>query len=1026
MGRVVSVSLGVVIGLTLLPGMTAAQGTSAASVTGVVRDTTGGVLPGVTVEASSPALIEKVRSTVTDDQGRYTILELRPGTYTVTFTLQGFSVLKRDGLELTSNFTATVNAELKVGELQETITVSGQTPLVDVQNLTQQKTISSRLLASVPTNRTILGIAALIPAVVQPPNAQDVGGSKGERSVRITVHGGKTFDSRLLQDGMRYNALTPGLPPPLGASGLEGVGRGYYVNPLASNEIVIDIGTMGSAEYSLGGAQVNSILKDGGNRLSGSFFVGGTGHQLQADNLTSELQAQGLRSVNTVRKVHDVNLFVGGPISKDRLWFTSSARRWGTTTSVANLFRDANISARVPGAPAAVWRYAPDFSTPVYPEEIDKHFGFRLTYQATSKDKVSFSHDRQKNFQEQLIGQLETGTIKAEGNGGYCQPHRVTQGTWTRPASNRLLFEAGVTVSQFRFSQFGNDLFLSDFIQCGIGIPDNVSINDVTLGYTYNGTGNRAKTYTDQSNGRFSTSLITGSHNIRMGVFWMYGLGGGHRTYTDRNPAQVNGLPVAYTFNNGTPVSLTQYATPLFNIYQLNPDLGLFVQDQWLIKRLTVNAGLRFDWVRQSVPALTEPAGPLVPARSFQALDNVPNWKDLNPRFGVVWDPFGDNKTAVKAGINRYIQSATTGVASVFAPVNASVDSTTRSWTDSNANFLPDCDLRSPIGNGECGPMTNANFGRAVPNIRPDPDWITGWGKRPYDWQLSVSVDREVLRGVQVSAGYYRTWYSNFPVIDNLEVTPADYSPYCVTVPSDPRLPGSVSGQQICGLWDINPDKFGRVTRLATFAKSFGSQTEIYNGVDATFQVRRNRLILGGGWNIGNSVQLGTTAGGSATASSNTCFVVDSPQQLYNCDVRNPYQSRVKINGSYELPWQDIQLAFVAQTNPGPTYNTLVTFTTAQVATSLGRPLSGGTRTVTINVVPPFSQFGDRINQLDVRAAKTFRLGPSLQLQANVDVYNVFNASAVLNIISTFGPLYRQPTQILDARLVRFSVQVDF
>jgi hypothetical protein len=227
-------------------------------------------------------------------------------------------------------------------------------------------------------------------------------------------------------------------------------------------------------------------------------------------------------------------------------------------------------------------------------------------------------------------------------------------------------------------------------------------------------------------------------------------------------------------------------------------------------------------------------------------------------------------------------------------------------------------------------------------------------------------------------------------------------------------------------LWDISPDKFGRVNRLATFAKKFGKQTEIYNGVDATFQLRRNRLTLGGGWNIGNSVQLGTTAGGSSAASSNTCFVVDSPQQLYNCDVRNPYQSRIKINGSYELPWQEIQLAFVAQTNPGPTYNALVTYTTAQVATSLGRPLAGNTRTVTINVVPPFSQFGDRINQLDLRASKTVRLGANRRLQANVDLYNVFNASSVVNIIGVFGSRFRQPTQILDGRLVRFSAQVDF
>ena len=255
-------------GLWLFSAMAAAQGTSTAAISGIVSDSSGGVLPGVTVEAASPALIEKVRSTVTDERGQYRLPELRPGVYTVTFSLPGFSTLKREGLELRTNFTAQVDVELTVSQLQETITVSGATPLVDVQSATQQRTVSRELLDAVPTAKSALGIAALIPAVVEPPNAQDVGGSKGERSVRITVHGGKTFDSRLLQDGMRYNALTPGI------GSLEGTGRGYYANPLAVQEVVVDLGTMGSAEYSLGGAQVNSIPKDGGNRFTGSFFVG--------------------------------------------------------------------------------------------------------------------------------------------------------------------------------------------------------------------------------------------------------------------------------------------------------------------------------------------------------------------------------------------------------------------------------------------------------------------------------------------------------------------------------------------------------------------------------------------------------------------------------------------------------------------------------------------------------------------------------------------------------------------------------
>ncbi len=1003
-----------------------AQGTGNAAITGVAKDTSGAVLPGVTIEAASPSLSGQVRSVVTDEKGEFRILELRPGTYSVTFALPGFSTLKRDSIQLSPNFTATINAELKIGELNETVNVSGGAPLIDTQTLTQQKTIQKEILDAVPTAKSMLGIAALMPSVVQPPNAQDVGGSKGERSVRLSVHGGKTTDARLLQDGMRYNALTPGIGAPIANSNLEGTGRGYYVNPLASQEIVIDIGTMGSAQYEYGGAQVNTIQKDGGNQFSGSAFFGWTGDQLQSDNLTDELRSQGLTSVNTVRKVYDLNLALGGPIVRDRLWYLGAGRRWGTQTGVANLYADANLGIRTPGAAAAAWRYSPDLDSPVRPLERDRAVGGRLTGQATSKDRLTFSYDWQKNFQDQLTGQLETGTIKNEANAGYCQRQDLTQATWTRPSSNRFLFDAGVTVSRFDFGSFGKDVSLSDFIQCGEGLVNNVSINDTALGYTYNGTGNRTLSKSHQSNGRFNVTYLPGDHQIKAGVFWMYGLGGGHRTYTDRSPAQLGGIPVAYTFNNGTPTQLTQYATPTLTIDQLNPDLGLFIQDQWRLNRVTVSAGLRFDWVHESVPAISVGAGPLVPARSFPALDNVPNWKDLNPRFGVVWDPFGDSKTAIKAGINRYVMSNTTGIANVFDPANASVNNAARAWTDSNTNFVPDCDLRNKAANGECGVLLNQNFGNFVTTTVPDPDWITGWKKRPYNWQLSVAADREVWSGVQVSGGYYRTWYGNFFTVDNLAVTPGDYSPYCVTAPSDSRLPAGVSGSQICGLYDLNPDKVGQVSNLVTSAANYGEQTEIYNGVDASINARLpHDLTIGGGWNIGNALQTGTTAGGISSASTNNCFVVDSPQQLFRCKVDVPYQNRFKMNTTYRLPWYGVQVAGVFQSNPGPTYNANATFTTAQVQQSLGRPLSGGVRTVTVNLVGPFSQFGPRINQFDVRASKIASFGKR-KLQANIDLYNVLNKSSVVNFNSTFGAAWLQPTQILDGRLVKFSLQVDF
>ena len=221
--------------------------------------------------------------------------------------------------------------------------------------------------------------------------------------------------------------------------------------------------------------------------------------------------------------------------------------------------------------------------------------------------------------------------------------------------------------------------------------------------------------------------------------------------------------------------------SPNLQVDQLNPDLGLFVQDQWRLNRVTISAGLRFDWLRESVAASSVPGRRAGARRSRSRPSRTcPNWKDLSPRFGIVWDPTGDGKTAIKFGINRYVQSATTGIAQPVRsvrPGQLARRSTARTWGDTNGNFLPDCDLRLKTANGECGAMVNPNFGTNVPSYRPDSDWVNGWGKRPYNWQTSISIDREILPYLVVNAGYYRTWYGNFMVIDNQRVTPDGLQP---------------------------------------------------------------------------------------------------------------------------------------------------------------------------------------------------------------------------------------------------------
>jgi hypothetical protein len=350
---------------------------------------------------------------------------------------------------------------------------------------------------------------------------------------------------------------------------------------------------------------------------------------------------------------------------------------------------------------------------------------------------------------------------------------------------------------------------------------------------------------------------------------------------------------------------------------------------------------------------------------------------------------------------------------------------TNRSWTDTDRDYFPDCDLANLARNGECGPTDNAAFGQAALNTVPEQGFMEGYGKRQYNWQASIGIEHEVVRGVALSATYYRRWFGNFTVTDNTLVSPSDYDQYCITAPSDDRL-GAISGSRICGLYDINPAKFGQVASVTGLAEKFGKPTEVYNGFDLNIAARFGKGgSLTGGWNVGNTFVSGA-AGGTTFSKTNNCFVVDSPQQLYNCESQNPYQHRVRLSGSYPLPW-DLRVAAVFQSLPSANYAANYTVSSAVIAQSLGRPLAGGTANATIDLLPQGSAYLDeRITQVDLRLTKTVRFGGARRVQLNMDAFNLFNGSTVLQVNSTFGANWLKPTQILDARLLKFSLQVDF
>ena len=335
----------------------------------MVRDSSGAVIPGVTVEASSPALIEKVRSVVSDAQGQYRIVDLRPGVYAVTFSLPGFTSVRRDGVELPANFTATINAELRVGALEETVTVSGASPVVDVQNTQPRSIITSDTLDTLPTaGKALTAFVALIPGLAVPANAQDVGGNKGELSVRVSIHGGRANQMRWLQDGMEVTS-----------SDGAGSGHGFYPNPASTEEVSVDLGG-GPGEANVGAVQLNYVPKTGGNTFSGSVFAAYANEGFQSDNLSPALQSRGLTTVNPIEEVYDYNFTLGGPVLRDRLWFFTAHRIWGNSSKLAGVFENTNPRAMV---------YEPDPSRQAVSDFTNRGHNLRLTGQLSQRNRLS-------------------------------------------------------------------------------------------------------------------------------------------------------------------------------------------------------------------------------------------------------------------------------------------------------------------------------------------------------------------------------------------------------------------------------------------------------------------------------------------------------------------------------------------------------------------------------------------------------------------------------------------------------------
>ena len=967
--------------LALCLGGLARQADAQSTFVGVVRDTTGAVLPGVTVEASSPVLIEKTKSAVTDDQGQYRIIDLRPGTYVVIFTLPGFSTVRREGVELPTDFTSTLNAELKVGAVEETVTVTGQSPVVDVQSAARPQVLNREELDALPSGRTVQAVGLLMVGVSL--SQPDVGGTTALQQTYMSVHGATSGNVTVFVDGVNI-------------TGMQGSVQAYW-NEAMNQEVSYQTSAV-NAEVSGGGVRVNMIPREGGNRFNGSAFGNFSHSALQGSNLSDDLKNAGLSSTDKIDRLWDSNISQGGPILQDKLWFFLSHRNFGIWAPVAETFYS-------------------DGRQGISDEDQQNYTG-RLTWQISPKQKLTAYYDRVYRFRGHSMGagdDPETAAVKWTTPTTYD-----SQAKWSMVATSRLMLEVGLSAisTEFRTSPANEAVIVPRYSPEWYVLTRKT---DIDRGVTWGaGTFGLIGPFRNHLNG--AASYVTGAHQFKAGVQFSNG--------RFRREGDLNGDISSQRYRSGVADSVIVGNTPRWPEDRLDVDLGLYVQDNWRLNRLTINPGLRYEIVQNSTPDQVSPPGRFKP---FSFIPGKPgaDWKNWSPRFGAVYDLFGNARTAIKGSVARYYTSERADFASTYNPTIAATTATLN-WTDLNRDNV----VQGELGCRYLDPGCELNFtqlpaGFGTPRLSITPTEELRTEGRGYNNEVTVGIDQQVFSRMSVGATWFRRDFYNFVTTDYVDRTPSDYTPISVVSP--------LNGE-VFNVYVLNSAKVPLTNRVDRIADR-DLRANYYRGVEVSFRMR-----LPG---------QGTFFGGTSTGRvvSVQCDQPDNPNLLRFCDQREPgntppFLTSLKLSGSYSLPHRmQVGISYVRQ--PGDVLNTdwNIGRTTVYAADSQApcRPgvvvvpgmteasIAGRAAGRFVPLIPDGLNTLPAINNLDFRFGKWFKIG-RFDVQGMAEVYNLLNISTPLEVrsISYGTPAYHVPGGSGDvgtrgaipyARFLKFGVQ---
>jgi hypothetical protein len=893
-------------------------------ITGTVTDDSGAVLPGVTVTLTSEALIAGTSVATTDPQGTYRFVALLPGSYDIKFEIAGFTSTTRADIRVQSAFVATVNVVMGVGGVQEAVVVSGASPIVDITSNVVSTRIDRDHLDHIPSGRDIWVVAEQVPGVVQ--DRYNIGGTESAQQSSGTIHGASG------QQEFQFDGLTNNWP-----GGTGGAVMVYF--DYDSFEEVQVVTNAAPAEVGTAGLYINMVTKSGGNDLHGSATFLYEPGEWQSNNVSSELKAQGLQKANPVEHIYNIAPTLGGPIVRNRAWFFGSFLRYDINTQVLGVTRP-------DGSPALDVNHQTNTLGKVTAEVTRNHRVMGMYY---------------FNYQNRFYRRSGCcDFVGEEASWRQIEPAHIVQGQWTASLANDMLLETrlGYVTHVFPLGEQPNLP------------PDAISRIDDLLS-TMTGAANTyhwhtaPRTQFDISLSRSVPSFLGARHDFKVGGDFSK-----QHTYYDRHTRQ----DIELHYRNTAP-AFVLLRRPISGQYSGTTTASMFLQDSIAVGRLTINPGIRFEYFNGYNPAQGSPAGIYFPTTEFPELKNVPDWKNVLPRFGATFDLTGDGKTALKAAFNKFTQREGGRLPETLNP-NSPVTET-RNWEDRNSNNLAEFD--------ELGPVT-ARTGGVGTSLDPDTS-------RPLIREVTAGVDRELAPQLSVSAMYYHRKNYNWMGQINRAVPADRFTPVTVQAPDGTSITA----------YNQDPATLGMVDRVITNISEF---YENYHGLEITARKRlASRWQMLAGYTFGR--HKGFLVEGISTD-------VNNPNNLINIRDRVHGQDRthiVKLNGTYVLP-MDIMFS-------------------ANYRYYTGQPL---TRTfqarlnqgfVNIPLEPRGTFRYPNVSILDLRASKMFRIN-NWTVEGMIDLFNALNAGTVTAQVTTVGPTYGRPSRLLSPRIVGIGARIKF